>query len=129
MQQILLPINPKHINNIFQGIKRYEFRKTRCRQSNVGKLIMYATSPIMRVVGEAVIDEIIVDEPAKVWEQTQDFAGINEEFFYSYFEGKGQAVAYKLSKVVKYENPLTLSDIGINFIPQSLVYVKAKRTG
>lgn len=124
MQQILLPINPEHINNIFQGTKRYEFRKTRCRQSNVEKLIMYATSPVMMVVGEAVIDEIIVDEPSRVWEKTQDYAGINEEFFYSYFEGKCQAVAYKLSKVIKYKNPLTLSDFGINFTPQSLVYVK-----
>jgi predicted transcriptional regulator len=124
MQQILLPINPEHIINIFSGEKKYEFRKTRCRESNVQKLFMYATSPVMKVVGEAQIDEIIVDKPSIVWEQTQDHAGINEEFFFRYFQGKCQAVAYKLSQVVKYREPLLLSDFGIHHAPQSLVYIK-----
>lgn len=125
MQQILLPIHPEHVNSIFNGAKKYEFRKTRCKESNVQKLLMYATSPVMMVVGEARIDEIIVDEPTVVWDKTQDYAGIEKEFFFHYFQGKCQAVAYKLSQVVKYKKPLHLSDFGINYTPQSLVYVKS----
>ncbi|MEN6385858.1 MAG: hypothetical protein ABFD79_11770, partial [Phycisphaerales bacterium] len=118
MFQILLPINPEHIKNIFNGSKRYEFRKTRCRRPNICKLIMYATAPVMKVVGEAAIEEIIVDDPDTVWEQTRSFAGINREFFDQYFQGKSQAVAYKLAEVQEYPEPIALSKLGINYTPQ-----------
>ena len=123
MYQILLPINPEHIENIFNGSKQYEFRKIRCRKPNITKLIMYATAPIMMVVGEAFIDEIIVDQPTIVWEQTKKFAGIDRIFFDKYFQGKAQAVAYKLSEVIKYTEPKPLSELGINYTPQSLIYI------
>ena len=123
MRKMLLSINPEHVENILSGTKRYEFRKVRCR-FDVDKIIIYSTAPVMMVVGEAEIVSIIEDEPEKVWELTSDYSGIAKEFFDRYYKDKDKAVAYKLGKIKKYLEPLKLSDFGINFAPQSFVYVK-----
>ena len=123
MCRILLSIKPEHVENILSGVKKYEFRKVRCR-SDVDKIIIYSTAPVMMVVGEAKIVSIIEDEPQKVWELTANYSGINKDFFDEYYREKNKAIAYKLGKIKKYLKPLKLSDFGINFAPQSFVYVK-----
>ena len=122
MSQMLLSINPEHVENILIGKKKFEFRKMRCK-SDVKTIIIYATSPVMQVVAEAEVIGIIEDDPNSVWRLTSEYAGISKGFFDRYFEGKNKAVAYRLGKVERYAEPKTLSDYGINFAPQSFVYV------
>jgi predicted transcriptional regulator len=122
MCQMLLSINPEHVENILLGTKRFEFRKVRCKV-DVDKIIIYATSPVMRIVAEAEVSEIIEDNVEAVWEITKKYAAISHEFFESYYEGKNKAVAYKLTKVKKYKEPKMLSDYGLRFAPQSFVYL------
>ena len=50
---ILLSINPNHVENILNGTKRYEFRKKVCKR-HVDKILIYSTTPIMKVVGNEV---------------------------------------------------------------------------
>jgi predicted transcriptional regulator len=119
---MLLSINPKHVKNILEGNKQYEFRKRRCKQP-VDKIVIYATSPVMQVVGEADVLDIIEDSPEHVWSITSDYAGISKRFFDNYYSGREKAVAYKLGRVKQYSEPLLLSDLGINFAPQSFVYL------
>ena len=120
---MLLSINPEHVENILSGVKRYEFRKVRCRL-DVDKMLIYSTAPVMLVVGEAEIETVIEDEPEKVWKMTAKYSGINKDYFDRYFREKEKAVAYKLGKIIKYLEPLKLSDFGINFAPQSFVYIE-----
>ena len=122
MCKMLLSINPEHVENIFNGNKQFEFRKVRCR-TDVDKIIIYATSPVMKVVGEADVIDVIVDLPEKVWKLTSEFSGISKQFYDKYYQNKEFAVAYRLGDVRKYKKPLTLDDFGINFAPQSFVYV------
>ena len=51
MCKLLMSINPEHVNNILSGAKRFEFRKTRCKE-DIDSIIIYSTSPIMKVVAE-----------------------------------------------------------------------------
>lgn len=124
MCQMLLSINPEHIENILCGKKLFEFRKVRCK-SDVDKIIMYATAPQKMVVAEAEIEEIIEDEINEVWRQTREFAGISYEFFRAYYKGKKKAVAYRLRNVEAYERPRQLSEYGVEYPPQSFVYLEA----
>ena len=41
-----------------------------------------------------------------------------------YFKNKDIAFAYKLGKVIVYDKPKTLKDLGINYYPQSHVYLE-----
>ena len=122
MCQMLLSINPEHVENILLGLKRFEFRKVRCK-SEVDKIIIYATSPVMKVVAEVEVAGVIEDDVQSVWQLTSEFAGISYDFYEKYYEGKKKAVAYKLGNVKKYSKPKSLSDYGLTFAPQSFVYV------
>jgi len=62
MCSILLSINPQHVDNILKGQKSYEFRKTLCKQK-VDKILIYSTSPVMKVVGEAEVETVLKGEP------------------------------------------------------------------
>ena len=123
MTRILMSIKPEYIDKIFDGSKKFEYRKTLYRQ-NIDTIIMYSTYPVMRVVGEIQITSIIEDTPDTVWQKTKDFSGITKQFFDKYYNGKNQAIAYKIGKVTKYNKPLKLSDFGLTHAPQSFVYIK-----
>jgi predicted transcriptional regulator len=122
MCRMLLSINPQHVENILNGDKRFEFRKVRCR-ADVDNIVIYATSPVMQIVGEADVVEIIQDSLDVVWKITSEYAGISRHFYDEYYRGKDKAVAYRLGKVKKYHEPLQLSDFGVGFAPQSFVYI------
>ena len=40
-----------------------------------------------------------------------------------YYKNKNTAIAYKLGKIMIYDKPKNLDDIGINYVPQSFVYL------
>ena len=122
MSRMLLSIKPEHVANIISGIKRYEFRKVRCRD-NISSIIIYATSPVMRVIGEVEILDVIEDIPKIVWNKTADYAGISSIFFNKYYEGKNKAVAYRLGKVNVYKEPRLLNEYGVKAAPQSFIYL------
>lgn len=123
MSKILLSINPEHVENILNGSKKFEYRKNKCSRSDVNKIVIYATSPIKKVVAEAEIKDIIIDKPEKVWSITNYSSGISKEFFDLYFKGREFAVAYKLGDVKKFNKPKSLSDYGLKFVPQSFIYL------
>lgn len=122
MCEILLSINPEHVENIFNGTKGYEFRKVRCKK-DVKKIVIYSTSPVMRVVGEAKVSEILEGEPEEVWKKTKSRAGIGSNFFKEYFRGRNKAFAFSLHDVIKYDCPKNLEDYGLAVAPQSFVYL------
>lgn len=122
MCAILLSINPQYVDRIMNGEKQYEFRKNLCKRE-VDKIIIYSTSPIMKVVGEAEVEDIIVDKPRRVWGKTKKYSGIERQFFEEYYKGRSQAVAYKLTHIIQYEEPKELIDYGIKNPPQSFCYL------
>jgi len=124
MCQMLLSINPEHVKNILNGKKQFEFRKVRC-SADVDKIIIYSTAPVMRVVAEARVEEIIEDDIMTVWSKTKEHAGISYDFYQKYYEGKKKAVAYRLRDIEAYEEPRSLSDYGIKYAPQSFIYLGA----
>lgn len=123
MCAILLSINPNHVENILNGTKRYEFRKKACKK-HVDKILIYSTKPIMRVVGEAEIEDVLIDNPETIWKKTEKRSGINKNFFDQYYEDRELAVAYKLKNVVKYREPKELKEYGISSAPQSFQYIE-----
>lgn len=123
MCRILMPINPEYVDEILAGRKKYEYRKIKAKRNNIDKMIIYSTSPIMKVVAEVDIKEILEEEPEKLWEMTKNESGITKEFYNKYYKNKNTAIAYKLGTVKVYDEPKNLNDIGINYVPQSFVYL------
>lgn len=119
----LLAIKPEFVKKIFSGIKKYEYRKV-IFTKKVDKVIIYASSPVSKVVGEFTIDSIVKGKPNKVWEETKNYAGITESYFKDYFKGKDTAYAIKIKDCCKYSKPLSLKEIGVQYAPQSFVYLR-----
>lgn len=123
MCRVLMSINPEYVDKILNGKKKYEYRKIKARKNNINKIVIYATSPIMKIVGEVEVKSIIEDTPSSLWKKTRDLSGVKKDFYDAYYKNKSVAVAYELGQVTKYDVPLVLSDFGIDFIPQSYTYL------
>lgn len=122
MSTMLLSIKPRYAKVILEGKKQYEFRKSKPKDG-VNRIIFYASSPQKQVVGEAMIETILIGTPKEIWEIAKTAAGITKKFYFAYYAGKDTAVAYKLKNVVIYDTPKKLSDYGIGQAPQSFVYL------
>ena len=78
----------------------------------------------MKVVGEAKVEDVLIDNPESIWKKTEEKSGIDKKFFDQYYKGREQAVAYKLANVIEYSEPKKLKDYGINNAPQSFQYIE-----
>ena len=123
MTTVLLPIKPKYVSLIMSGEKRYEFRKVKPKREGINKMIIYATSPIMKVVGEVEVLDILYDEKELVFSKTKDNPELDKDAFLRYFKNSKYACAYKLGNVTKYDHYKDLKDLNINYVPQSFIYL------
>lgn len=65
MKAIVMSIDPRFIEKIFSGEKVYEYRKSVAKQKPE-KIIIYSTSPVSAIVGDAVIETVILNNPEVV---------------------------------------------------------------
>lgn len=126
MKAVLLSIKPKFAHKIFEGTKKFEYRKQVFKDISVKKVIVYSSSPEQKVIGEFEIETILGDTPDKIWKQTRLHAGISREFYDEYFRGRDKAYAIKISTARKYRKPRTLADYGLRSAPQSFAYVETR---
>ena len=118
----LLSIKPEFAYNIFNGNKKYEYRRNIFKLP-VTHVVVYASSPLRKVIGEFEVGGILYEEIDAIWSQTKEFSGISSQFFYSYFQGKDKGYAIKVQQPRAYSCHLNLkADFGL-FPPQSFVYL------
>ena len=121
--KVLLSIKPQFAIKIFDGTKKFEFRKSIFKNSNINTVVVYASYPMQKVIGEFTIDEIMDEEPEVLWEMTKKHSGITKDFFDEYFLNRERAFAIKVKDITRYLEPKDLIDLNINFAPQSFVYL------
>lgn len=124
--KVVLSIKPEFAFKIFDGSKKYEFRKSIFKNTNVKSVIVYASSPVQQVIGEFEIEDILNYDLQTLWELTQEHSGISEDFYYKYFADKKQGFAIKIKKTKKYKKPKCLREDFNLFPPQSFAYLKDK---
>jgi predicted transcriptional regulator len=122
--KVLLSIKPEFADKIFSGEKTFEFRKSIYKDRSVKTVVVYATQPVGRLVGEFDVAEIVTASPDRLWEMTSAGAGISRQFFESYFDGRDRAFALQIENVIQYAEPVMPNEIIDNFVaPQSYMYV------
>lgn len=118
-----MSIHPEYANAIFDGHKGFEFRRVLFKE-DVQEIVVYATSPISRVIGKFRIEEIYVDSPNELWAKTEALAGVTKETFDTYFKDRTRAFAIKVSNPIRFSQPQPLSKyVSSNTPPQSFCYV------
>lgn len=122
MATILLSIKPEYVERIFNGSKKYEFRK-HLAQKNISKIIVYSTYPEMKIVGEVQVLNTLSMAKTPLWELTKKEAGISRNKYREYFAACHMAHAYVLGDAKKYDISKTLSEYGVTQAPQSFIYL------
>ena len=123
--KILLSIKPRFADQIFAGIKRYEFRRVLFRSKSVRKVIVYASSPVQRVIGEFDVDSVLALDVERLWEKTKLHSGIEKSYFDEYFEGRYMAYAIKIAFPRRYRTPKQLEHVcNSKRPPQSFQYLR-----
>lgn len=122
MSKILFSIKPEYVKDILSGRKKYEYRKIKPK-NRVDAIIIYSSAPVMKIVAEVEVEEIIEGNTDEIWEKTKNGSGTNKKLYDEYFKNKNIAVAYKLGKIKVYETPKKLTELGLNHAPQSYVYL------
>jgi predicted transcriptional regulator len=123
---ILLSIKPKFAEAILEGTKIFELRRTIFRGQDVQRIVIYASRPVSRVVGECRIDNVLALEPTKLWSLTSFGAGVDRDFFDAYFHGKKIGFALKVSKPKRYAKARRLDEhCGLSRPPQSFCYLNS----
>jgi predicted transcriptional regulator len=120
---VLLSVKPEFARRIFEGTKKYEFRKIIFREKHIEKVVVYVSSPVKLVIGEFEIGKIIHDDINVLWRLTKADAGISREGFFEYFADKSRGYAIKIETMRKYDSPLQLNHLKISTPPQSFCYV------
>lgn len=121
--KVLLSIKPEFADKIFNGTKKYEFRRSVFKNPDIKTIVVYASSPVQRVIGEFEIDSILNYDLETLWKLTSKHAGIHKDFFFEYFNNKENGFAIKIKKTLKYTQSLSLKDNFNATPPQSFMYI------
>ena len=124
--RVLLSVKPKFAEAILAGEKTFEFRRLLFKREDVRTIVLYASSPTCKVVGEFTIDEVLTLALDALWETTCVGGAIDREYFERYFQGRETGHALKVKRTRRYRSPLCLrKDFGISHPPQSFCYLES----
>lgn len=120
---VIISIKPSYAEMILNGKKKYEFRKNSFTKP-VGRILIYSTKPVGKIVGYFAVEEVLRGKPSEIWNLCSEFAGISKGDFYKYFEYKNVAYALKIDKVCKLKKPINPFGIIKGFrAPRSFRYI------
>lgn len=123
-QCILISLKQEFALSIFSGNKKFEYRRTNFKNKNIKKAYVYVTKPTGKVVGEFVIENIIISSPKIIWKQTKNKSGISKKQFEEYFSNSKTACALEIGNVLFYKKYRNITEMfGIKHPPQSFIYV------
>lgn len=123
---LLLSIKPAYADAILAGTKWWELRRRPPRQ-RVGRVFLYATRPVMAIVGECRVLGMRGDTPELLWAWVSQGAGVLRVSYDEYFEGSDLAWSLKLGEPRRFDRPVPLAAVGLGKPPRSFRYLSASQ--
>lgn len=106
---LLLSLRPRFAAAILDGTKTVELRRTRLAAPLGTALVLYASSPIMAVVGTATLAERHTASPSAIWRAHRHALGLTYGEFTEYLAGVDQATALTIERPQALPDPFTLA--------------------
>ncbi|WP_220398889.1 hypothetical protein [Flavobacterium cellulosilyticum] len=88
--------------------------------------MVYASSPVQKVIGEFEIGEIFKYGLATLWDKTKEYSGISEAYFYEYFADRKHGFTNQIKNKTKFKIPTNLKEDYNLTPPQSFAYWSSK---
>jgi predicted transcriptional regulator len=118
----LLSIKPEFASLIFDGTKKFEYRRVIFKQ-HVDFVVVYASAPLSVVIGEFAVEQILYEDLNTLWHLTRQNSGISRKYFFDYFVNKKRGYAIKIGNTLQYEVPALLKESYGVTPPQSFLYL------
>lgn len=126
-RKVLMSIKPKYVDEILDKKKLFEFRRSVFDAGNVEKVVIYASSPVKKIVAEFDVADIMSGSPESIWNKCRSHAGIDRESFMQYFSDKDTAFSIVIDNLRVYDTPINPYEQIDGFRPpQSYMFVNAK---
>lgn len=128
MQQLyktaLISVHPEYVHKILSGTKRVEFRRV-WAANPVSHLVLYSTSPEMKIVAILELQEVLRRNKSSLWEVAKLYGGgITRSKLREYFADKSEGYALIIKKVHPLTRPISLIEILPEVRPpQSFLYL------
>jgi len=102
---VLISIHPRFVDLILKGEKRVEFRRIWAKQP-VDQLVIYATSPVKRIVAVASVQKVEEASMTGLWNLAKEHGGgVTRAELREYFAGSETGFGIKLSEVRRLKKP------------------------
>ncbi len=121
--RVLLSIKPEYAMRIFSGQKHFEYRKVIFKSPDVRSVVVYASAPLSRVIGEFEVVKVHHEDVAVLWRQTGDRGGISLDLFKNYFGDQERGFALEIGARILYKEPHNLAARYGMRPPQSFAYL------
>lgn len=118
----LLSIKPQYAQAILDGCKKVEFRKSNFRRT-ISHIVIYATAPVMRVIGWFKPGKVRVSSPSQLWRQFSSVGGIGRQDFDRYYANVESGVAIGVNSPRRLKRHLPLSAVTASPPPQNYMYL------
>lgn len=109
MRRVLISIKPQFTDMIFNSDKTVELRKKIPSLVAGDELLVYASSPVMAIIGAVEVIEVVQQAPHALWRLVKSKAKVERTFFDEYYEGHDTAFGIFLGRTRLFERQLPLS--------------------
>ena len=114
----MIALHPQCWDMCRNGSKIWELRKVTHSPRCVDGLVVYATSPVSRIVGEVDLVSYHTGYVDDIWHVVKDGCGITREEYDLYYRGHETAIACRLGNVYEY-----IPSLDVLFPPQGYRYL------
>lgn len=124
---LLLSIQPKFAEKIFDGSKTIELRRVKPKLSEKDYIIVYVSSPIKQIQGVFEVKQIIEKPIEELWISVKSYAGVTKQEFDNYFSGVRIGYGIYIGDMMNVLRPIELNEIKKQWVgfhpPQSYKYL------
>ncbi|MFB9832833.1 ASCH domain-containing protein [Actinoallomurus acaciae] len=110
-QAILLSLKPRFAQAILRGIKTVELRRQRVALAPGAAVLIYASSPVMAIIGTARVRNVERDDPQKIWTRHAASVALTRAEYDAYLRGADSVSAITLEDPAFLDEPVTLQQL------------------
>lgn len=107
---LFIAVKSEYANKLISGKKDIELRKKKPSVQPGDYVIIYASAPIKAVLGFGKVKTIIECTPECLWERYSNRLGINEQSYFSYYDGYHKAIGIEFD-MIKSVMPIGLEEL------------------
>ena len=108
---LIMSMSPVFAERIFSGHKTVEVRRRFSTKWIGSRAVVYASSPSRNLLGEALIANIVADDPNRIWNTFENALGCSREEFEQYVGDSPEVYAIVLDRIVPYLHPIPITQL------------------